>query len=167
MTIRGYKMRVTTVDRTGKRKGAAALVAVPAATRHASSGFANIEAYVARVLASSASSAWVTISTSSGRSALSIGKHNGVCRISLTVDVLRSSAKEARIRAFFDGEGLSPSSDYLGKNAGVANATRLLDYPIPKDATTATALTIAVFREIYRLNEKSTLNMRFSEYEAS
>jgi len=167
MTIRGYKMRVTTVDRSGKRKSPSQWVDVPAAIRYESSGFANIQAYVARVFSSTAASSWVTISTRSGRSSLSVAKHSGVRRIGLSVDVLRSKAKEARVRAFFEKQALSPASDYLAKNGGVANATRVLDYPLPDDPKAATALTIAALREIHRLNAKSTLDMRYSEHEAS
>ena len=165
MSVRGYRMKVSTVDRQGKRKGPVEWVDVPPATRHAN-GFANIEPFVCRVLSSKAVSSWVTIATVSGRSALSVSKHNGECRLGLTVEV-KQRAKEAKVRAFFSKRGIAPARDYLARNGGVPNATRVLDYPMSGDAKAISMLVVAALRDLYRLSERSALDMRITEYEAS
>ncbi len=162
MTVRGYRVRVTNVDRSGKRKGPVEWVDVPKAQRVAP-GFPGIEPFVSRVVASRASSSWVTISTMSGRTSLSIAKQGDTLLLGLSADVRRSLSEERRIRAFFDARGLAPSSDYLAKNGGVANATRVLDFPVKGAPPQVARIAMDLLREVYRLTERTTLDIRFTE----
>jgi len=165
MTVRGYKMKVTNVDRLGKKKGPVQWVDVPAATR-CPRGFAHIETFVARVLLSNARSTWAIVSTKSGNTSISIGKYKGVVSLGMTVEV-RSRARESALRAFFEERGIVPTRDYLAKNGGVPDARRVLDYPMPNDAVAIAELAVDLLGSVYRLKETTTLDIRFEEHEAS
>ena len=164
MTVRGYKMKVTNVDRLGKRKGPVQWVDVPRATRCAR-GFAQVESFVVRVLSSNARSSWAIFSTKSGNTSISVGKYKGAITLGMTVEV-RSRARERALRAFFEDRGILPSRDYLAKNGGVPDATRVLDYPMPKHAGTIAEMAVDLLRSVHRLKESTTLDIRFEEHEA-
>ena len=165
MTVRGYKMNVTNVDRLGKRKGPVQWVDVPAATR-CLRGFSAIEQFVERVLSSKADSSWVIISTWSGNTSISIAKHNGTVSLGMTVDA-RSRAREKSLRAFFAGQGIAPSRDYLAKNGGVPDATRVFDFPMPIERSLIAGLAVDLLRAVYRLKDTTTLDILFEERGAS
>ena len=164
MTVRGYKMKVTNVDRLGRRKGPVRWVDVPAATR-CPNGFAEIEGFVSRVLASKAPSCWAIFSTKSGNTSISVGSLNGAVTLGLSADA-RSQAQQKAIRAFFARRDIAPSQDYLAGNGGRPNATRILSFPMPRDAKAISELATDLLRAVYRLKETTTLDMRFEEHEA-
>ena len=166
MTVRGYKMRMSYVDRQGKKTRPSHWVDVPAATRHLN-GLARLKPYVARVLTSNASSSWAQFSTKSGNTAISLGKRGGKLELGLTVDVRRGRKREADIRAFFARRNILPKSDYLAANGGVPEATRIMNFPMPHDARVAAKIASDLLRKIYRLRATTTLDIRFEEHEAS
>ena len=162
MGVRSYRMRVTTVDRHGHRKGAGEWVDVPRAERFGSNGISQIGSFVQRVLRSPATSAWIVISTPSGRTAISIGKHEGALTFGTSVDV-RKRARESALRAFFARRRIQPTRDYLAGNGGVPNCVRVLEFPAPHAATWTAKLAGDLLRTVYRLTQQSALNIRFSE----
>jgi hypothetical protein len=166
MTVRGYKMKMNYVDRRGRKTRPSHWVDVPAAARHAN-GLAQIESYVSRVLASSASSSWVSLSTKSGNTAISVAKYDGKLSIGLTVEVKRERSREAAIRQFFASRSICPSKDYLAANGGVPEATRVLDFPMPDQPAEVAHIASDLLRTVYRLRETTTLDIRYEENEAS
>jgi hypothetical protein len=166
MTVRGYKMKMSYVDREGRKTRPSHWVDVPAATRHAN-GLAEIEGYVARVIASKAKSTSVQFSTKSGNTAISVAKYEGKLTLGLVTGTKRERAREAAIRQFFASRSIQPSADYLGANGGVPNATRVLDFPMPQDSTAIAQIAADLLREIYRLRDSTTLDIRYTEHEAS
>ena len=166
MTVRGYKMKMNYVDRQGRKTRPSHWVDVPAATRHAN-GLGEIEGYVSRVLTSKMASSWVQLSTKSGHTAISVGKHDDKLTLGLTVEVKRERSRETAIRQFFESRHISPSSDYLAANGGVPEATRILNFPLPHNAAVVAQVASDLLREIYRLRDTTTLDIRFEEREES
>lgn len=162
MTVRGYRMKMNYVDRHGRRTRPSSWIDVPAATRHVN-GIGHIERYVARVLDSKTSSSWVHFSTKSGHTSISVTKRDGRLSLGLTVDVKRLRSREAAIREFFARRRIVPSIDYLAGNGGVSEATRVLGFPMPHDAVGVAEIASDLLRGIYRLNETTTLDIRFGE----
>lgn len=165
MTVRGYKMRMNYVDRQGRKTRPSHWVDVPAATRHAI-GISHIDAYVFRVLASKSKSSWVNLSTKSGNTAIGIAKHDGNVSLGLTLNVRRERNRERAIREFFASRNISPSDDYLAADAGVPDSTRVLNFPMPRDPAVIADMASDLLRDIYRLRDTTTLDMRFEEQEA-
>jgi len=164
MSARGYRMRVTTVDRNGRRKGRVEWVNVPPADRFASEGISQIQPFVSRVLRSTADSAWIVIATPSGRTAISIGKHNGALSLGVSVGV-RERKCETSVRSFFAERGIGPSRDYLAGNGGVPNAVRILEFPLPRTAQRSAVIAADLLRAVYRLTNRSALDIRLTENE--
>src|SRR5256885_5487066 len=133
MPVRGYRMRVVTVDRQGRQKGPAEWVDVPPAERFSSDGISHIRPFVMRVLSSKANASWITVGTPSGRTAIGIGKQGSRVSVDVSVNV-RRPAREAAIRKFFASRKLEPCKDYLARNGGVPNSVRVLEYPLQPDA---------------------------------
>src|SRR5258708_37228731 len=100
MTVRGYRMKMNYVDHQGRKTRPSHWVEFPAATRHVN-GLGQIENYVARVLASKASSSWAIFSTKSGKTCIDVAKRDGKLSLGLTVDAKRPRSREAAIRDFF------------------------------------------------------------------
>jgi hypothetical protein len=124
---------------------------------------AEIGAYVARVIASKASSSRVHFSTKSGLTCISVAKHEGKLSLGLTVDVSRHRNREAAIRDFFAHRRIVPGTDYFASNGGRAEATRVLDFPMTGDSGTVAEIASDLLREIYRLKGTTTLDVRFEE----
>jgi hypothetical protein len=133
--------------------------------RH-SNGLAQVEPYIARVLASRAKSSSTQFSTKSGNTAISVAKYEGKLLLGLTVDA-KQRKREAGIRAFFAKRRILPKNDYLAANGGVPEATRVMDFPMPHDVGVAAAIASDLLREIYRLSTTTILDIRFEEHEAS
>jgi hypothetical protein len=165
MSWRGYRMRVATVDRHGRRKGPVEWVDVPPAERFASNGMSHIESCVARVLRSKGPSSWIVVSTPSGLSSMSIGKHNGVTTLATSIDVRRKPARESAVRAFFADRKIAPIADYLAANGGVPKSTRVLEYPVGSSAKRIASVAREFLRNIYKLTDRSALNIRYGERE--
>ena len=166
MTVRGYKMKMNYVDRQGRKTRPSHWVDVPAAARHPN-GLAQIESYVSRVLASNALSSWVGLSTKSGNTAISVAKHDSKLSLGLTVEVKRERSREAAIRQFFASRSIFPTKDYLAANGGVPEATRVLDFPMPDQPPEVAQIAADLLREVYRLRETTTLDIRYQENDAS
>lgn len=164
MSARGYRMKVITVDRSGRQKGPSEWVDVPPAQRFSSNGMAHIQDFVQRVLSSDADSAWITIGTPSGRTAIGIAKQRGRPLVGVTIKS-KARAREAAVRAFFARRGICASSDYLAGSGGVPNAVRVLDYPLPSNASKISKMAADLLKAVYRLNARSPLDIRFTERE--
>ena len=166
MTVRGYKMKMSYVDREGRKTRPSHSVDVPAAIRHMN-GIAKIEAYVERLLRSKAKSAWANLSTKSGNTAISIAQHERKLSLGLSTSTARERTREAAIREFFARRSISPSDDYLAANGGVPEATRILSFPMPRNTAVVAQIAADLLREIYRLRDSTTLDIRYTESEAS
>jgi hypothetical protein len=166
MTVRGYKMKMSYVDREGRKTRPSHFVDVPPSTRHAA-GLAEIEGYVARVIASKAKSSSVHFSTKSGNTAIGVAKLENKLSLGLVTSTRRERKREAAIRQFFAALSISPSADYLAANGGVPNATRVLEFPVPHDPAVVAQIAADLLRNIYRLRDSTTLDIRFQDREAS
>ena len=159
-------MKMNYVDREGRETGPSHWVDLPVATRH-SNGFSEVEGDIARVLASRAASSWAQFSTMSGKTSISVGKHEGKLQLSLVVDQRRLRHREAAVRNFFAHHQIRPTQDYLAGNGGIAKSTRVLVFPLPNDAGVAAEIATDLLQEIYQLKSTTTLDIRFEEHEAS
>jgi hypothetical protein len=166
MTVRGYKMKMSYVNREGRKTRPSHWVDVPPSTRHAR-GLAEIEGYVARVIASKAKSSSAHFSTKSGNTAIGVAKYENKLSLGLVTSTTRERKREAAIRQFFAARNISPSADYLAANGGVPNATRVLDFPMPHDPAVVAQIAADLLRYIYRLRDSTTLDIRFRDHEAS
>jgi hypothetical protein len=162
MPVRGYRMKVITVDRHGRQKGPAEWVDVPPADRFTSNGISHIRSFVTRVLSSEAESSWITIGTPSGRNGIGIGKQNGRISVDLSVNVRRPT-REAAIRMFFVKRGIPACRDYVASNGGVPNSVRVLEYPLQCDAGRISKLAADLLKSVYRLTSRSALDIGFTE----
>lgn len=162
MPARSYRMKVVVKDREGRRRAPAEWVTVPNA-EVVPHGFSRIRSMVEKVAQSAADSAWVTISSTSGRSGISISKHRGVLKLGINVDVSHARTRERSTRTFFSSRGLAPSEDYLGGNGGVPNAVRILGYNLPDDVHLVADIAADALRTLFRLCATSTLHLRFTE----
>jgi hypothetical protein len=161
---RATKMRVVTVDENGNELGDAKWVDIPEPDHFASGGFDQIEAYVSRLLGSSARFTSIIIATPDERMAVSLWQRAGVPEFTLSVEWRSEAERERAVRQFFSERGLSTSHDYLAGNGGVPDATRCLGYFLPPDLQFITALTKDVLRQIYQLREQDALDFSFEEH---
>jgi hypothetical protein len=161
---RAKKMWVVTVDCNGKELGNGRWVDIPKPDSFASDGFAHIEAYVSRLLRSSARFTSLIIATPDGQTAVSLWQRGGISEFTLSVEWRSEAEQEQALRRFFSERGLSTSHDYLAGNGGVPDATRCLGHFLPADAQFITALTKDVLRQIYRVREQDALDFTFEEH---
>ena len=115
---------------------------------YATNGFDHIEPYVARLLVPTNQFKFLHMFTPDGTRGFGFGAKDGVVQAGLTVEWRQESQRETAIRAFFSSLGIAPSRDYLAGNGGVADATRILEYPVTGSTAEVTALTKRILQEL-------------------
>jgi hypothetical protein len=161
---RAKKMRVVTLDESGKELGDEQWVDVSKPASFRSDGIVRVGSYVARALQSSARFTSLIVATPDHRMAVTLRRRDGIPELGLIVEWRSEPERERAIRQFFAERGLSAARDYLGGNGGVPDAIRLLDYCLPPDVHFITALTKDVLRQIYHLQEQDALDFTYQEH---
>ena len=95
--------------------------------------------------------------------ALGLSAKNGVVQAGLTVEWRQEAQRETEIRAFFGSLGITPSRDYLAGNGGVADATRILEYPISGSTADVTALTKRILQELCGVSPTEALDIKYTD----
>jgi hypothetical protein len=149
------------VDENGNPLGPPELAPEP--DRFRAHGLAQVEPYVARLMASPEGFAALSVFTPDGQRGLGLSRREGVPRINLNVDRLADAEREGAIRAFFTERRLVPEVDHLAGNGGVPEATRCLTYVLPADAVFVATLAREVLVRIYGVGENAALNFSFEE----
>ena len=139
-------------------------VSLEAAPDHyATNGFEHIEPYVSRLLVPSSRFKFLHIFTPDGMRGFAFNAKDGAVEAGLTVEWRQEAQKEAAIRAFFSSLGIAPSRDYLAGNGGVADATRILDYPITGNSAEVTALTKRILQELCGISPTEALDISYGD----
>src|SRR5688572_24280471 len=87
---------------------------------------------------------------------------DGVAHVSLTVEWRQESQREMAIRAFFGSLGITRSRDYLAGNGGVADAARVLEYPIIGSPAEVATLTNRILQDLCGVSPKKALDIGYS-----
>ena len=153
-----------------KRSGGGAVtfsrtgVSFEAAPDHyATNGFAHIGPYVPRLLVPTNHFKFLRIFTPDGNRGFGLNAKDGVVQAGLTVEWRQAAQREAAIRAFFSSLGITPSQDRLAGNGGVADATRILEYPIKGSTAEVTALTKCILQNLCSVSATEALDITYAE----
>jgi hypothetical protein len=157
-------MMVSTVDAGGNPVGKSQWVRIPDPDVVAHDGMSRVEPYVTRLMASRARFNWLSIFTPDGQRGFGVYYEHSQASLALNVDWRSEPKKEHDIRRMFAGLGIAPTEDYLAGNGGVPDATRILTYPVPGDASKVAALCCRVLREIYGVTDTGRLDFTYTEH---
>ena len=130
---------------------------------YATNGFDHIEPYVSRLLVPTNRFKFLSMFTPDGTRGLGFDAKDGVVHACLTVEWRQESQREAVIRAFFSSLGIAPSQDYLAGNGGVADATRILEYPVTGSTVEVTALTKRVLQDLCGVSPTEALDISYRD----
>ena len=161
---REKKMRVVTVDASGKELGDERWVDIPKPDSFRSDGLVRIEGYVLRLLRASTRFTSLIIAAPTKQFAVHLWQRSGTAGFTLFVDWRAEPERERAIRQFFAERELSPAQDYLGGNGNVPDAIRLLAYHLPQDVQFITGLTKDVLRQVYQVREQDALDFTYQEH---
>src|SRR5436190_21608473 len=115
---------------------------------YATNGFDHIEPYVSRLLVPTNRFKFLHMFTPVGNRGFGFSARDGVVQAGLTVEWRQEAQREAAIRAFFTSLGITPSQDRLAGNGGVADATRILEYPIKGSTAEVTPRTEGILQNL-------------------
>lgn len=139
-------------------------VSVEAAPDHfATNGFDHIDPYVSRLIVPTNRFKFLNIFTPDGTRGFGFDAKDGVMHAGLTVEWRQESQRETAIRAFFSSLGITPSRDYLAGNGGVADATRILEYPVTGNIDEVTALTKRILQELCGVSPTEALDIKYTD----
>jgi hypothetical protein len=128
---------------------------------YATNGFDHIEAYVARLLVPTNQFKFLQLFTPDGTRGFGFDAKDGVVHAVLTIEWRQESQRETAIRAFFSSLGIAPSRDYLAGNGGVADATRMLEYPVIGSTAEMTKLTKRILQELSGVSPTEALDIKY------
>lgn len=129
----------------------------PAPDHFATNGFAHIETYIARLMASTEPRKGLIIMSEDKERGLVLIMRSGTPYALLDADWRKEPEREARIRSFFKDLNIAPTKDYLAGNGLVPDATRFLEYPLAGNVQEVTALTKRVLHDIYAISPEAGL----------
>jgi len=161
---RATKMRVVTVDKSGKEIGEPEWVDIPEPDHFPVDGFSHVESYVSRLLSSTARFTALGISTPGGQIAIALWQRGGIPEFSLAVDWRQEPERECLIRQFFADRGFACRQDYLAGNGDVPDATRWLTYVAPADRRVITHTSIDILHDIYGVKESDAMDFSYEEH---
>jgi hypothetical protein len=81
--------------------------------------------------------------------------------LGLSINWRKEPKREQQIRKIFAKMSIPPSRDYLAGNGTVLDATRILDYSMPRDASFISDLCSRLFLEVFGLSERDGLNITY------
>jgi hypothetical protein len=155
---------VQTVDAAGKPIGAPQISFAPAPVHVRANGLGSLKRYVDKLFASSSSIVALLIFTPDGQRGLSLMRKSGKLSLNVALDTRSEIVRERTVRNLFAKRGIKPAQDYLAGNGGVANATRVIDFPLPLDAGKAAGIAESVLREVYEVSSESPLDFTLEEF---
>jgi len=139
-------------------------VSVEAALDHfATNGFDHIGPYVSRLLVPTNHFKFLHMFTPDGNRGFGLDAKDGVVHASLMVEWRQESQREIAVREFFASLGIAPSRDYLAGNGGVADATRILEYPVSGSTAEVTALTKRIMQELCSVLPTEAVDIKFTD----
>jgi hypothetical protein len=134
-----------------------------AADHYATNGFEHIDAYVSRLIGPSKDFKFLSMFTPDGMRGFGLDAKDGVIKASFMPDWRKEPEREAAIRSFFNALNVAPTQDYLAGNGGVADATRVLSYPLKGNAVEVTALTKRILQELCGVSPSEALDISYKE----
>ena len=135
----------------------------PAPDHYPTNGFDRIEPYVSRLLVPTNRFKFLSMFTPDRNRGFGLDAKDGVVEASLTVEWRQEAQREATIRSFFSSLGIAPSRDYLAGNGGVADATRILHYPVKGTVSEMTALTKRILQELCSVSPTEALDISYTD----
>jgi hypothetical protein len=139
-------------------------VSLEAAPDHyGTNGFDHLEPYIGRLLVPTSQFKFLHMFTPDGTRGFGFDAKDGVVHAGLTVEWRKEPQREAAIRAFFNSLGIAPSRDYLAGNGGVADATRILEYPVTGSTAEVTTLTKRVLQELCGVSPTEALDIKHED----
>jgi hypothetical protein len=106
---------------------------------------------------------FLSVFTPDGSRGLGLHARDGVVHVDLNVDWRQESQRETAIRAFFSSLGIAPARDYLAGNGGVADALRILEYPVTGSTAEVTALAKRILQELCGVAPTEALDIRYGD----
>ena len=131
--------------------------------RDSTNGFDHIEPYVSRLLMPTNGFKFLNMFTPDGNRGFGFSARDGKVEAGLSVEWRQEAKREAAIRALFGSLGIRPSQDYLAANGGVADATRILEYPITGSSAEVTALTKRILHELCGVSPTEALDISYGD----
>lgn len=135
----------------------------PASDRYSADGIDHILSYISKLIVPSTKYKFLSIFTPDGQRGLGLTAKNGQITVSFTVDRRKHPEKEKNIRSYFKKLDIEPSEGYLGGNGGVADATRLLSYPITGTETAISNLVKDMLQSLCDISSKEALDIRYDD----
>lgn len=136
---------------------------LPPPDHYTTGAFDRIEAYVTRLMAPSQRMRFLSLFTASGDRGFALHAKDGVVEAHLTVEWRQEPKREAALRSFFESRGILATEDYLAGNGDVPDATRLLAYPLPGDASEVASVTKRILQELCGVSPAEPMDIGYSE----
>jgi len=136
---------VVTVDKNGKEMDEGHWFYIRQPDCYSSNGLKWIGMDIKRLLRSRALLSSLIISSLDGRNAVSLWQKQRDITLGLSIHWRKESRREQQIREIFAKMSIPPSKDYLAANGTILDATRVLDYSMPRNASFISDLCFAPF----------------------
>ena len=129
-----------------------------------SSGIAQLERYVIRILLSDAKFATLTVSSLDEQFLLGLYRDSEPSAFDLVLFVLRKNEElERSIREFFGQRGIKHTLDYLCSGGLDPNYMRAIKYPLVPEATRVAQLVADLLAKVYCLDAGAGLAFLYDE----
>ncbi len=152
---------VVTVDKNGKQMNDGHWFYIRQPDYYSSNGLKWIGIYVEKLLRSKAIFSSLIISSIDGRNTVSLWQEKGDITLGLSINWRKEPKREQQIREIFAKISIPPSKDYLAGNGTIADATHVLDYSMPRDASFISDLCSRLFLEVFGLSKRDGLNITY------
>lgn len=131
--------------------------------RYSADGIDHISSYISKLIVPSTKFKFLFIFTPDGQRGLSLTAKDSQITVGFTVDWRKHPEKEKDIRSYFKKLDIEPSEDYLGGNGDVADATRLLSYPLTGTETALSKLVKDMLQSLCNISSKEALDIRYDD----
>ncbi len=135
----------------------------PAPDRYSAGGIDHLPSYISKLTVPSTKFKFLFIFTPDGQRGLSLTAKDGQISVGFTVDWRKYPEKEKNIRSYFKRLDIEPIKDYLGGNGDVADAIRLLSYPISGTETAVSNQVKDMLQRLCDISSKEALEIRLDD----
>lgn len=125
--------------------------------------FDQIEPHVLRLLTPSRDRKALAFFSTNRESGFVLQNDRGHVDVTFPVEWRDQPETEAAIRAFFASLGVTPWRDYLAGNGDVADATRIVAFPLSGDTTVVAALTKRILTELCGVAIDDSVIIQYTE----
>lgn len=141
-------------------------VPVPKTECFATNGQAHIPRFMATVLESTTKFTSLRIELPGHDVAIGVCRHRDERSLALVLFVPRNTGREQATRDFFLKHHIAPTADYLPRPQ-TSTSVRILQYPLPQDATSAADLISNFLQTVHYLAAGAGIDFTFDSHEGT